>query len=207
MFPVLPRHARYQPSGRTSLGIFVLLLIPLLGLTLGLGFLLDVLFVSGFYYMFIVPVVLGVPLIAAVAGVVHCAKCRSPKLATLLAVLIGASYFLGNLYCGFVREGGAYTDLSNLPAYIAHRLQTDTDRDAPPDTEPSGADLFWNVFRVSLEFGAVLCLAVVAARAFAARPFCESCRRWGKQQRAALSLADADLVVAALEGSDFEALA
>lgn len=196
--------AAYRPSGKASL----LRLLPLSALAFlvasFLAIVLYIIYLLGFYYIVVVPILAVLPVAALTVLAVHFGHCRSRRLAGTIGAVASALLYLGyyqmGVFDGAGPEGLARLDL--LPSYIAFRMNTDRidhepgpgvpDDDAPAagagDEAPAGAGdeapalgLFhrvmnWCVFAAELLL--VFSVTVVLAVRRASRPYCERCRCW-----------------------------
>ncbi|HZL88945.1 MAG TPA: hypothetical protein VFB96_11270, partial [Pirellulaceae bacterium] len=175
----LAQRPRYQRSGKVRWGRLLWLMpIPLM-VALTMAAALFWTLAAGFYYVFITPLILSLPLLAAAHLTVRWAHCRSGAVAALLGGLLGIVMYVAYFHVHLVWVNGPATihRLDALPNFIAWRMQNDVQMDADLP-QPQQPDVTGNWLRFSTELAAIA--AAVAGISFTAAggAYCEACGQW-----------------------------
>jgi hypothetical protein len=212
----------YVPSGRVN--FFGLTGLMMAGCLLSMAMALALLFCEerGFYFYFITPLVLGLPVLAATWAVVRWGKCRNRGLGGLIGIVLVFVYYAGywelSYLTNIVARGPRVvamvrkmSGLPGLPGYIVFRCKISRPLNrrnpAPMRRPPTLADAILN----GLFFGGeTLVIAVLGAgvgRTTASRAFSERKRRWTSRFEFRMPPTTAPVVLNALDPGDWKILA
>ena len=122
----------YRPSGKCNWFKLLTVALPLslLGACV-LAFVLAKVFIWGWYYFVIMPMVAGLLLGVQAMRLFRFAHCRNPYVAGGFGVLLASVMFLGYYHCDFVITVGprVMTRVDFLPEFINFRLHNDVIHD------------------------------------------------------------------------------
>jgi hypothetical protein len=215
----MPHH--YIPSGRVNWFALVPLLLAgaLVALVMAIMLLLAE---SDFYYYFLTPMLLGLPVLGMIWAIVRIGKCRNRGLGGLVGLLLAFIYYAGYWELSYlvnvvargpqmraaVRKIGG---MPGLPGYVIFRCKTshpvdavrgDLEKPRPPTT----ADLVFNLFFFGMETVLITGIAVGLGRATSARVFSERLRKWATRLEFRLPITTAPMAASAVENRDWAAL-
>ena len=183
----------YVPSGRVNL--FGLTGLMLAGCLLSLAMALALLFCEerGFYFYFITPLVLGLPVLGATWAVVRWGKCRNRGLGGLIGIVLVFVYYAGywelSYLTNIVARGPRVvalvrqiSGLPGLPGYVVFRCKMSRPLNrrnpAPMRRPPTTADAILNGLFFGGETLVIALLGAGVGRSTASRAFSERKRRW-----------------------------
>ena len=219
--PVREPAIRYVPSGRVDLLRFCPLLLA--GVLIA-AVMACVLLIAedGFYYYFLTPLLLALPVFGAIWAIVRWGRCRHRGLAGLVGIGLMFVYYAGYWelsYLGHVvirgpravaavaRIGG----LPGFPGYIVFRCKNsrpvDAARPAPNPRPPTIVDAIFNGLFFGGETIALSLAGIVVGRLAAERVYSERLRRWATRFEFRLPMATAPVVEDAIERGEWSALA
>ena len=180
-----PANARenYRFSGRISIGRFV----PLVSLTLAIavagGWVMQQLYLVGWYIRIFVPIVMMLPVLVAAHVAVSKGRCRSRAVAAVLGFVAASMLYGSYFYFGMLTMMGSqqWARLDLLPRYLQFRMRTDVSGDVggsrtAPHREIDPTVDNWIHFGV--EFGVLVLLVTSATYRRADRVYCEQCNQW-----------------------------
>lgn len=97
----------YRPSGKCDWSKLLTVALPLTLLGAGvLAFVLRMVFVWGFYWFVVVPMLAGLLLGLEAVRLFRFAHCRNPRVAAGFGVLLASVMYLGYYHCDFVTSVG-----------------------------------------------------------------------------------------------------
>lgn len=204
-----PGRVSYHASGGVRFGPFLVWLLPAVAAAAILAFLLFWLFLKGYYYMIVVPLIAALGVGALVRLAVIKGHCRNWLLAGLAGFCAAVVLYLGYFYCGMVYQWGprvvARSDL--LPVYINARMKTDVIRDEGGPKDSATHDTGMNWFTFIFEAGSVLFVVVFLGIQRSRRPYCEACERWMIRRVTSFNPSTSAAVLDALRTGSSQALA
>jgi hypothetical protein len=172
----------YIPSNRVKWETFIPAFVGLITAAAVGAMILYFAFISGYYYIFLTPLIVAMPLAWLNQTVIRVGHCRSPMIALGLGLIVAAIFYLGYFYIGMLHivgpAGLLRPDL--LLRYISLRQQTDTQVDTTTHSS-TGSSPFMNWFAFLLESGLVIYLVAWLGFRRAHRAYCEKCGRWQDQ--------------------------
>lgn len=175
-----PGRVSYHPSGGVRFGPFLVWLLPAMVAAALLALLLFRLFLSGYYYVIIVPMIVALGVGALIRLAVAKGHCRNWLLGGLAGFCAAVVLYCGYFYCGMIYHWGprvlARPDL--LPVYVKARMNTDVihDENGSKESGTRAPALNWLIF--SAEASVVFLVAVLPGIQRSRRPYCEACGRW-----------------------------
>src|SRR4051794_36583669 len=157
--------SRYVPSGRANWFALVPLLLAgaFMALVMAIALLLAE---ADFYYYFLTPLILGLPVLGMIWAIVRFGKCRNRGLGGLAGLLLAFIYYAGywelSYLANIVVRGPAARagvrkigGLPGLPGYILFRCKVtqpvDAVRGADKPRPPNDGDFFFNLLFFGLE--------------------------------------------------------
>ena len=172
------------PRGWFSPLTFPPLALLTLAVAICMGWVLAFAFRSGWYYAFVTPGGLALPVVGAVFLAVGWGHCRSKTVAVLLGVAAGLVLMVAYFYFDMRERFGPAVEgqVELLPRYIAWRMATDVEID--PGGRPQPTPQFLNWMFLALDTLIVIVIPAGAAAVRAGRGYCGRCRRWLRQQLA-----------------------
>jgi hypothetical protein len=209
----------YVPSGRVDLLRFCPLLLVgvLIAAVMACVLLLAE---GGFYYYFLTPLLLALPVFAAIWAIVRWGRCRHRGLAGLVGIGLMFVYYAGYWELSYLahvvirgpqavaavaRIGG----LPGLPGYIVFRCKNSQPVDArrPAPRPPTVLDALFNGLFFFGETIALSLAGIALGHAAAGRVYSERLRRWATKFEFRLPMATAPVVEDAIERGEWSALA
>jgi hypothetical protein len=151
-----------------------------------LSWLLHLLFVSGFYFVGIVPAIAGLALGGAVYWTVSWSHCRNPWLIVVLSVTAGLALAVGHYYADMVAIIGLNRAhrVDAFPRYLNWRMKSDVIVDAghgnPPGVgrQNDPAQVFFNWGFLAIDIGVISCLVTAIGYKRARKAYCEQHGCW-----------------------------
>jgi hypothetical protein len=201
---------RYRPDQRVRPTALPLLVCGALLAAAAVAWVMKLLFMHGWYLVFLVPLVGGAVLGGVLYLLVGLAHCRIPWLAAALGLVTGLVAFLGYYHLCLVDLIGpahiARVDL--LPRYITARMRTDVAEDVGrprvgnQPRKPVAA-LNWSTFVFELLIVAGVPAAVAWQRA--RRAYCPELRQWMRREVALFPQGTGEAIREALQSGQLEA--
>jgi hypothetical protein len=202
----------YVPSGRISWPHF----LPLAGAALVLSFCLAyALYLSEarFFYLFVTPTVLSLPIMAMIVLAVYFGRCRNPLWAGSVGVLLMTGFYAGYWLFSYhfnIAALGSFGQAALLRAtgesgffgYFILRCKSA----AGPRYYESPLFLAINAVARGLEFGLLLAIGLYAGRRLAVRAFFEDHGRWASSCAFLFHPRELPIVRAALDSQDWSRL-
>jgi hypothetical protein len=201
-----------RPQYKSDHGVPVkglpILVAAALGTAVALAWLLKVLFVHGWYLLFLAPAGAGLLLGAVLFFLVAFTHCRNAWLAGGLGVVGGMVAYLGYYhFCllDFLPAGQAHR-LDALPRYIAFRMQTDVAEDlaAPRDAQVKKPFPFLNWMGFLFEMAMVASFPAAIAATRARRAYCPDIKQWMEQETALLAPFSSEALLQALHAGQLD---
>ncbi len=174
---------QYTPDGRMKWSrVWALLIVPLSTAML-VGFLMSWLYLRGWYFVVLVPLIATAVLTAGVIAGVRASHCRKPYLALAIGLLAGTTSYLSYYYFGMAGTlpPGQPARIEMLPDYIQFRLANDVQNDAArPNQKAKEPDKFINWFTFLYEGLIMIGVAGEIARRYASRAYDPVRAQWMK---------------------------
>ncbi len=182
----LEERSHYEPGlGIAWLRVPVLVFLPLIA-AVALAWCLRTAFVSGWYFVILVPGVGGLALGGVLYAAVGWAHCRNRWLAVGVGFIAGAIGYLGHYELCLLDMLPPQLALRPdvLPHYIAFRMQTDVTEDVGKPADPKGEKPFapLNWFAFIWELGMVIGASAWLAWTRARRAYCQELKRWMRRE-------------------------
>jgi hypothetical protein len=213
--------ARYVPSGRVNLLVFLPLMVvgALIAAVMACFLLIAE---SGFYYYFITPLILGLPVFGATWAIVRWGRCRHRGLGGLAGIVLVFIYYAGYWELSYlanivirgprmVAAAAQIGGLPGLPGYIVFRCKTsrpvDAQRPAAKPAPPTSLDAIFNGIFFGVETFALALGGIALGRQAASRVYFERSGRWASKFEFRLPLATMQVVLDAIERGEWTALA
>jgi hypothetical protein len=165
-------------------------------------------FFSGYYWLFITPILASLPVMGMLYVTLKFSHCRNMVIAFLLAAMSYGVLYLGYYHACLVRTVGiwALPHVELLGPYIDFRMQTDEVRDAAkPEKQnnqnvqrrPGATAMNW--FGFGMESLGLISFAVGIAFSVTSRAFCNRCRQWKTSRTLVYSPGTGEKIFAAYE--------
>jgi hypothetical protein len=185
-----------------------ILVVGTLGAAIVIAWLLKVLFVHGWYLLFIVPAGAGLLLGGLLYFVVGLTQCRNAWVAGGLGLVGGMMAYLGYYHLcllDFLPAGNAHR-VDNLPRYIAFRMQTDVAEDLarPRDAQAKKPFPFLNWMGFLFEMGMIAGFPAAIAATRARRAYCSDLKQWMEQETALLAPFSSEPFLQALQSGQLD---
>ncbi|HEV3256339.1 MAG TPA: hypothetical protein VG013_05610 [Gemmataceae bacterium] len=207
---VNPDEARpmYRPSGQVDWRSFLAWGLLTLAVSLVMAGGLHLLFIGGWCFLVLIPLVATLPAAGMVCVMVARGHCRNPVLGGLTGLAAAWISYFGSYHIDLVQQRGPAVvhRLDLLPGHFVHRMNTDVEevrgghpvRVRGPNANPRRVDWLGNWLMFVLEFGMLSCLGFGVGWRWASKPYCETARCWMTEQSAALPVGTAAALVQAL---------
>jgi hypothetical protein len=199
---------QYQSDQRVPAKGLPILFVGTLGGSVLIAWLLKLLFVHGWYLLFLVPAFAGLLLGALLHFLVGWTRCRNAWLAGGLGLVAGIIAYLGYYhFCllDFIPAGNAHR-LDLLPRFIAFRIQTDVAEDIarPKDAQAKKSFPLLNWMGFLFEMGMIAGVPATIAATRARRAYCPELQQWMEQETALLAPFSSEPLLQALQRGQLE---
>jgi hypothetical protein len=204
-----PGRVFYRASGGVRLGLFLLWLLPAIATAALMALLLFWLFLNGYYYLIVMPVLVSLPVAGLIRLAVGKGHCRNWLLGGLAGLCAAALLYLGYFYCGMVYHWGprAMSRPDLLPAYIKARMKSDVVRDVGGSKESATRSTGMNWLMFGFDSSIIMLVGVFTGVQRSRKPYCEICKRWMMRHVTSLSPKASAAVLNALQIGSSQELA
>jgi len=218
-----PAQTSYTPSRRFA-SIFVPLIIATSVVAVVMAYVLLLAERHDLYYYFVVPLLVGSPVLAGVAAAVHLGKCRNPRLAMIVGLAMPLLFYAGYWQVSYLQFRDTWgKELSSLLlksqtgsdkvwGYFLFRCQVTkpaSTHEAPSKNvrPPTGVDRIFNYVFFGGEAAMLGFIGLGIGAALSRRAFFDAQERWATSCSFQLAAKDAQAATAAIAQEDWPVLA
>lgn len=174
---------------------------------IGSGFVLNQLFILGWYFTILVPFLIAIALGGTMHAFVIATRCRNPWLSATIGSCAGICAYLSYFYFGLLPllPPGQGMHIDKLPIYIVFRMATDVHQDVGKGGDlKQGPIPFMNWFTFLFELGGLTIIPANSAWKRSRRAYSLTQGNWAMTEERSVQPYQGQAMVAALESGQLQ---